>query len=186
MTGVYLSMLVDDIICYIHPRQGTYGVDDALNAGLDLEMPGPARWRTLTLVNHVLSAQKLLPSTLDERVTNMLSYIQRQARRNPEVVYGDGKERTRDSPEIRKFSRKLAAQGIVLLQNRNDILPLRPNRVRKLAIVGPGAKASIISGGGSAALQPSYVITPYQGIEEGAFTDMQISYALGCYGMSFH
>ncbi|KAE9389742.1 glycoside hydrolase family 3 protein [Gymnopus androsaceus JB14] len=164
---------------------GTYGVDAALNAGLNLEMPGPPRWRTPILVNHVLSAQKLLPSTIDERVTTLLTYIQQQTRRNPEVVYGDGKERTRDSPEIRQFCRKLAAQGIVLLQNRNDILPLRANRVRKLAIVGPNAKASVISGGGSAALKASYIITPYQGIKDGAFTDLQISYTLGCYAHKY-
>lgn len=152
--------------------------------GLSLEMPGPPRWRTSILVNHVLSAQKLLSSTMDERVTEMLTYIQRQAYRNPEVVYGDGKEGTRDTPEIRQFCRKLAAQGIVLLKNQNDILPFHPNRVRKLTIVGPNAKARIISGGGSAALKASYTITPYQGIKEGAFANLQISYALGCYCLS--
>ncbi|KAJ4488261.1 glycoside hydrolase family 3 protein [Lentinula aciculospora] len=164
---------------------GTYGVDQPINAGLDLEMPGPTRWRTSTLVNHVLTAQKLSPSTLDERVKTMLSYIQQQARLNPEIVFGDGKERTRDSPEIRQFCRNLAAQGIVLLQNRNNVLPLLQNRVRKLAIVGPNARGSVISGGGSAALKASYIVTPYQGIQEGAFDDLQISYTIGCYAHKY-
>ncbi|KAJ3929581.1 MAG: glycoside hydrolase family 3 protein [Lentinula lateritia] len=164
---------------------GTYGVDQPINAGLDLEMPGPTRWRTPTLVNHVLTAQKLSPSTLDDRVRNMLSYIQQQARLNPEVVYGDGKERTRDTPEIRQFCRAVAAEGIVLLQNRNKVLPLLPNRIRKLAIVGPNAKGSVISGGGSAALKASYIITPYQGIQQGAFDDLQISYTIGCYAHKY-
>ncbi|KAJ3723517.1 glycoside hydrolase family 3 protein [Lentinula guzmanii] len=164
---------------------GTYGVDQPINAGLDLEMPGPTRWRTPTLVNHMLTAQKLSPSTLDERVRNILAYIQQQARLNPEVVYGDGKERTRDTPEIRKFCRALATQGVVLLQNRNMVLPLLPNRVHKLAIVGPNAKGSVISGGGSAALKASYIVTPYEGIQEGAFEELQISYAIGCYAHKY-
>ncbi|KIK63846.1 glycoside hydrolase family 3 protein [Collybiopsis luxurians FD-317 M1] len=164
---------------------GTYGVDQPLNAGLDLEMPGPPRWRTPTLMNHVLTAQKLLPSTLDERAKNMLSFIQHQAHLNPGVVYGDGKERTRDTPEMRRFSRDIAAQGIVLLQNRDSVLPLRPNRVGKLAVIGPNAKGNVISGGGSAALKASYVITPYTGIQDGAFKDLEISYAVGCYAHKY-
>ncbi|KAF9066829.1 glycoside hydrolase family 3 protein [Rhodocollybia butyracea] len=164
---------------------GTYGVDQPINAGLDLEMPGPTRWRSPTLVNHVLSSHKLLPSTLNERVKNMLSFIQHQARLNPEVVYGDGKERTRDSPDMRKFCRNLAGQGIVLLKNSNAILPLNKNRVRKLGIIGPGAKGNIISGGGSAALKAGYVVTPYYGMQEGASNDFEISYALGCYAHKY-
>ncbi|KAJ3843726.1 glycoside hydrolase family 3 protein [Lentinula raphanica] len=164
---------------------GTYGVDQPINAGLDLEMPGPTRWRTPILVNHVLSAQKLSPSTLDKRVRNMLTYIQHQARLNPEVVYGDGKERTRDTPEIRQFCRSLAARGIVLLQNRDNVLPLKSDRVHKLAIVGPNAKGNVISGGGSAALKASYIVTPYEGIQEGAFDSLQISYAVGCYAHKY-
>ncbi|KAF5376574.1 hypothetical protein D9757_008256 [Collybiopsis confluens] len=164
---------------------GTYGVDGPINAGLDLEMPGPPRWRTPTLMNHVLTAQKLLPSTLDERVKTMLSFIQHQARLNPAVVYGDGQERTRDTPEMRQFGRDIAAQGIVLLKNRDSVLPLRPDRVRKLAVIGPNAKAGIISGGGSAALKASYVCTPYEGIQDGAFKDLEISYAVGCYAHKY-
>jgi beta-glucosidase len=53
-------------------RFGTYSVAEALNAGLDLEMPGPPRWRTPLLVNHCLTSQKLFPDTLDERVEIVL------------------------------------------------------------------------------------------------------------------
>lgn len=197
-------------------RFGTYSVDHAINAGLDLEMPGPPRWRTPLLVNHVLSAQKVHESTIDERVKDLLTFIQRQAQRNPDVVYGDGKERTRDSPEIRAFARRLAAEGIVLLKNENNVLPLKPSdgqreedtkpvslsRVsrflvplspapsgqpeqRRVAIIGPNAKQAIVSGGGSAALKPSYTVTPYEGLTANAPEGICFDYEVGCYGMPF-
>ncbi len=32
-------------------RFGVYSIDHAINAGLDLEMPGTNKWRTLNLMN---------------------------------------------------------------------------------------------------------------------------------------
>ena len=145
-------------------------------------MPGPPRWRSGLLVHHMLSCQKVLPETLDTRVTNLLTFVQRLARKNPDVVYGDGKEGSRDSPEARIFCRKLAADGMVLLKNENNILPLETSKVKKVAIIGPSAKKKVISGGGSAALKATYVVSPYEGLTKNAPNDIQISYSLGCYG----
>jgi beta-glucosidase len=133
------------------------------------------------LVNHCLTSQKLSLSTLNERVKNLLTFVQTQARKNPEVVYGDGAERTRDSPEARRFCRQLAADGIVLLKNQDNLLPLS-SKTKRLAIMGPNALQHIISGGGSAALKPSYSVSPYDGVVSEAPADTIIEYAVGCYG----
>jgi len=53
-------------------RFGTYSTSEALNAGLDLEMPGPPRWRTPLLLNHSLTSQKLTLNTIDERAGTVL------------------------------------------------------------------------------------------------------------------
>ncbi|GLB35269.1 putative glycosyl hydrolase 3 family protein [Lyophyllum shimeji] len=164
---------------------GTYGVDQPLNAGLDLEMPGPPRWRTPQLVLHCLTAQKFHFRTLDQRVTNFLTFVQKQARRNPEVVYGHGVERTRDTPERRRFCRKLAADGIVVLKNKGGLLPLSARKVRQLAIIGPNAKERIVSGGGSAALKPSYIVTPFEGILAGLPQGLSVEYEIGCYAHKY-
>jgi len=123
-------------------------------------------------------------STINERVSAMLTFIQHQARLNPEVVFGDGKERTRDSPEIRAFCRKLAANGVVLLKNRNDVLPISGSQVKRIAVIGPNAKEKIISGGGSAALKASYIVTPFDGIRDAAPENVKVDYAVGCYCQS--
>lgn len=163
-------------------RFGTYSVDSAINAGLDLEMPGPPRWRNPLLVLHCLSAQKLLSSTIDERVANILTFVQQQARKNPKVVFGDGIERSRDSPEGRQFCRALAAETIVLLKNRDSVLPLANDKPLNVAIIGPNVKERVISGGGSAALKATYVVTPWQGIKDGAHSESNLRYHVGCYG----
>lgn len=163
---------------------GTYGTDQPLNAGLELEMPGPPRWRTLTLMLHTMSCQKLLFTTLDERVTNMLAFIQRQARRNPEIVYGDGKEGTRNTPEMHAFGRRVASESVVLLKNAGGVLPLA-GKVKKVALIGPSVHSRVISGGGSAALSPSYVVTPFEGIKAALGDDVKLSFHTGCYAHKY-
>jgi beta-glucosidase len=69
-----------------------------------------------------------------------------------------------ETDEDKALMRKVAAEGIVLLKNEGDVLPLKPRNLTKLAIVGGNAKAVILSGGGSAALKASYFISPYEGI----------------------
>ncbi|KAH9483793.1 putative beta-glucosidase I [Psilocybe cubensis] len=164
---------------------GTYGVDQPINAGLDLEMPGPPRWRTSTLVLHCLSAKKLAQSTIDERVTNLLTFVQKQARKNPEIVFGDGAERSRDTPEGRQFCRALAAEGIVLLKNNDNLLPFSQEKPLNIAIIGPSVKERVISGGGSAQLKATYVVTPWTGINDGAHPDSTIQYHVGCYAHKY-
>jgi beta-glucosidase len=183
---ISLCIFIFPLTIYFHLRFGTYSVDGAINAGLDLEMPGPPRWRNTLLVTHCLSAQKLLVSTIDERVTNLLTFVQQQARKNPKVVFGDGIERSRDSPEGRQFCRSLAAEGIVLLKNRDNVLPLGNDKPGSLniAVIGPNAKERVISGGGSAALKATYVVTPFQGIKNSISKGSTLRYHVGCYGES--
>ncbi|KAF4918609.1 putative beta-glucosidase I [Colletotrichum viniferum] len=53
---------------------GTYSTSEAVNAGLDLEMPGPARWRSELLMWAVL-CRKVKEATIDQRVRSLLSPI---------------------------------------------------------------------------------------------------------------
>ncbi|KDQ17192.1 glycoside hydrolase family 3 protein [Botryobasidium botryosum FD-172 SS1] len=160
-------------------RFGTYSVDTALNAGLDLEMPGPTKWRAPPLVSHQLFVKKITHATIDERARSLLNFVQKLARVSPDVVYGDGEERTRDTPESRAFNRRVAAEGMVLLKNSNNVLPL--SSARKIAVIGPNAKGRVISGGGSAHLKANYIVSPWNGIVEGAPEGVQITHAIGCY-----
>jgi beta-glucosidase len=66
---------------------GVYSIDHSINAGLDLEMPGTNKWRTLDLVNRSMQARKLLLRTVKERARNVLNLVQKCAKYAPEVLY---------------------------------------------------------------------------------------------------
>lgn len=92
---------------------------------------------------------------------------------------GDGVERTVESEEDKALLRKLAEEAIVLLKNDSDVLPLRPEKLKKIAIVGGNAQAVVLSGGGSAALKPSYFISPYQGIVNALPSNVEVAFSEG-------
>jgi beta-glucosidase len=51
-------------------------------------------------------------------------------------------------------ARHLAEQSMVLLKNTSGLLPLDPNTVHSIAVIGPHADTGMISGGGSAQVDP--------------------------------
>jgi beta-glucosidase len=53
-----------------------------------------------------------------------------------------------------EIARKIAEQSTVLLKNANNVLPLDHTRLRSIAVIGPHADTSMISGGGSAQVDP--------------------------------
>ncbi|KAL4066905.1 glycoside hydrolase family 3 protein [Scleroderma citrinum] len=158
---------------------GNYSVDLSVNAGVDLEMPGLNKWRTLDLMNRSIVARKLTVGTIKERARKVVELAKRAAQGAPEVLDGDGIERTDSSPEETELMRRLAAETIVLLKNENNLLPLQPEKLRKIAIVGGNVKAVVLSGGGSAALKPSYFVSPYDGIVNALPPGVEVAYSEG-------
>ena len=66
---------------------GTYSVDVALNAGLDLEMPGVNKWRSLDQVSRSIQSRKVTVHTIKERAKNVLKLVQKCAQGAPEVQF---------------------------------------------------------------------------------------------------
>jgi beta-glucosidase-like glycosyl hydrolase len=82
----------------------------------------------------------------------------------------------------RQLNRNIAAESIVLLKNDRQTLPLRPD-IKTLAVVGPNAQQRTVSGGGSAYLLSSYVVTPLEGLTAAAKArGIAVEHAPGCYG----
>jgi len=95
-------------------------------------------------------------------------------------------ERTVESEDDKMLLRKVASESIVLLRNEGDTLPLNPQKLKKIAIIGSNAKAVVFSGGGSAALKVSYFISPYDGIVsalEKAGNGTEVTYSEGATGL---
>nr|QNS30905.1 beta-glucosidase [Auricularia heimuer] len=158
---------------------GTYSLDESIKAGLDLEMPGERKWRTQNLVERAVTAHKLTPADVKARAREVLKFLQKCAKGAPEILDGDGSEKSHDTPEEIALVRHLAASSIVLLRNEGGVLPLDKSKVKKVAIIGPNAKERIINGGGSASLRAAYVVSPYEGIVNALGKDVEVIYAEG-------
>jgi beta-glucosidase len=153
----------------------TYSTAEALNAGLDLEMPGPSRYRGEKLVTAVTQGQ-VSPDAIKESARRVLRLIARVGAFDDPTI---PEERADDRPEHRALIRRAAAEGIVLLTN-NGVLPLDSKSGQKLAIIGPNAKTAQIMGGGSAQVNAHYRVSPWDGIQARLGADAPIGYALGC------
>lgn len=105
-------------------RYGTYSTAEAVNAGLDLEMPGPTRWRG-QLLTHSLMSKKISQHTLDLRVREVLKLVSRVSKIG---VLEKALEGSRDIPETGELLRKISGESIVLLKNENGVLPLKKNK----------------------------------------------------------
>jgi beta-glucosidase len=152
---------------------GTYSTVDAANNGLDLEMPGPARWMGEKLLQAVQDGQ-VSEAAIDDKVRRLLRIVKSGAMDHPERP-----EQAIDKPEHRLLIREAAGEGIVLLKN-NGVLPLDKARVKTIAVIGPNAVEAKIMGGGSARVKAHYIISPLEGIRARAGDDVQVKYELGC------
>lgn len=152
---------------------GTYSTSDAINAGLDLEMPGPGRWRGERVLHDLLS-KKVTEDTLNERAHAVLSLVK--------SVYKSGvpenaPEKERNTLEDQKFNRRVADEAIVLLKNTKNVLPFKRE---KTLVIGPNALYAAFSGGGSALATPYYSISPLEGIKNKIGSE-NVKFEIGAY-----
>ncbi|KAG4220892.1 putative beta-glucosidase I [Phytophthora cactorum] len=103
---------------------GTYSTTEAALAGLDLEMPGPPRFRGEPLKFNV-STGKVRTHILDQRVKAMLEFIKKCAASG---VKENAPEGTADTPETAELLRRIGNEGIVLLKNDKSVLPLKKDK----------------------------------------------------------
>ncbi|KEY66389.1 hypothetical protein S7711_05822 [Stachybotrys chartarum IBT 7711] len=157
---------------------GTNSVADALNAGLDLEMPGPPRIRKVDKVKEAIERGEISEDVLTERVRSVLewSFKLKDLENQAEPI------KASDKPEHRALIRDAGARGIVLLKNVNDILPLTKEKVKgkKIALIG-FAKDAMAHGGGSASVNAYYKVSPWQGLQAALGDSAEFLYAKGAH-----
>lgn len=78
--------------------------------------------------------------------------------------------------------REIGQEGVVLLQNKDNILPIDLNKTRKIAVIGENAIKMMTVGGGSSSLKARYEITPLEGLRKRVGNDAEIVYARGYVG----
>ncbi|MBP6724502.1 MAG: glycoside hydrolase family 3 protein, partial [Halioglobus sp.] len=150
-------------------RRTTSGAS-CLRAGLNLEMPGRgSRYRHSRLKREYAQG-----AFTEEEVDASLRHLLRVwLRTSPAAGHPPGR---RNTQEHQQLARRMAEQGITLLSNRGDLLPLDKNRIRRLAVLGPRAARHICRPlyGGSAGVWSPYEISPLEGLRELLGTECEI------------
>lgn len=153
---------------------GTHDTAEAVENGLDLEFGswtnGLTNGRSNAYDNYYLANPylKLLRegkadmATLDNKVRNVLRLIFRTAMKNDK---GFG---SLCSDEHYAAARRIGAEGIVLLRNKGNLLPLDPSKPQNILVVGENAVKMMTVGGGSSSLKVQRETSPLDGLRAQA------------------
>ncbi|HEY5890640.1 MAG TPA: glycoside hydrolase family 3 C-terminal domain-containing protein [Acidimicrobiia bacterium] len=148
---------------------------DSILAGLDIEMPGPAR----TFGSHLADAVRdgrVSEETIDAAVSRLLSVFERIGALDDDAP---GEEVSVDLPDHRAIARR-AAQGSMVLLRNESVLPFDVDSLRTIAVVGPNADQAQIMGGGSATLEPHYRVSPLEAIRRRLGDRVEVTHEPGC------
>jgi beta-glucosidase len=154
----------------------TYDGVAAANNGLDLEMPSPRFMNAKTLLAAV-KAGTVKESTIDDKVLRLMRDVLR---------YGF-LDRPQFDPALGSTysvaDRKVALQGaresITLLKNEGGILPLKADKTKIIAVIGPNAWPAITGGGGSSTAQAFEPVSLLTGVANAAGASDHVLYSRG-------
>ncbi|GCE14088.1 beta-glucosidase [Tengunoibacter tsumagoiensis] len=140
--------------------QATHSTQASAQNGLDLEMPDGAYYNADLL--KAVQSGRISRVTIDDHVLRILRMM---------FTFGLFDETAKGSPNKNVMSsahtqlaRTAAEEGTVLLQNAGQILPLKREQVKSIAVIGEDGSLAAV-GNGSAHVHLPYLVTPLQGIQ---------------------
>ena len=167
---------------------GTHDTDESITNGLDLEFGTWTDGLTMGATNGYdayylaepylqrLREGKASEDVLNDKVRRVLRLIFRTAM-NTDKPFG-----SLCSPEHYDAARAIAGEGIVLLKNDNDVLPVDLGSVKKIAVIGENAVKMMTVGGGSSSLKVQHECTPIEGLLAAVGDKAEVVYERGYVG----
>lgn len=113
---------------------------------------------------------------LDEKVRNIMRLAYRTTM-NPNRPYGSF-----GTQEHALAGKKIAEEGIVLLKNAGNVLPIDVTKSKKIVVIGENAIKMMTVGGGSSSLKAKYEVSPLDGIKNRVGKDAEVVYVRGYVG----
>ncbi|MCP4544187.1 MAG: hypothetical protein GY832_44310 [Chloroflexi bacterium] len=164
---------------------------ESVKGGLDIEMPGPAKYYGGLLVDavRIWQVDKAVINTAARRILRMI--VMSGQMDDPSALPAGAV----NTPGHQTLARELAEESITLLKNeggvrfgsqiakqfkRTGVLPLDTDKVKSIAVIGLNADEARIGGGGSSYLEPPYRISPLEGLRAKLGDTVQIEYEPGC------
>ncbi len=153
----------------------TYDGVAAANGGLDLEMPSGAFMNRANLLPAIQQGKVSL-ATVDDKVRRILGLAAR-------FGWLNGEQTDFSVPRYNQRGREVALQaareGLVLLKNHANLLPLDKTKIKSVAIIGPDAYPAVPVGGGSARVQPFAAVGFLEGLSNYLGTRVPVYYSRG-------
>ena len=131
---------------------------DAVTGGQDIEMPSTIYYGEELL--HAVKKGVVKEEVIDEAVTRILRtlFYWKKKRERYQIKQVNLKKHI-------ELSLESAREGITLIQNKNNILPLSTHKKKeKIAVLGYLANKENTGDKGSSQVYPPYVVTPLEGI----------------------
>jgi beta-glucosidase len=146
----------------------------ALNSGVDMELPTPSGYADLAAA---VRAGKVSAQDLDAAVGRVLTAKFRAGLFEHPYSDPDRAAEVVGSKQHGELARKVADEAIVLLKNKDSILPLDPGKFKTLAVIGPNANKKRL---GTYSSTPPYYVTVLDGIRNRVGGGAKVVYAEGC------
>lgn len=169
---------IGELINHGIAADGAEAARKAILAGVDMDMMG------LLYIKHLpdeVRAGRVPESVIDESVRRVLRTKMRLGLFDQPSIDPKRTEAGFPSKESRQAAREVARETLVLLQNRNDVLPVK-SEIRSIAVVGPLADAPHDQMGPHAARgHKEDSVTILQGIRQRAqAAGMTVNHAPAC------
>ncbi|MBE6780542.1 MAG: glycosyl hydrolase [Ruminococcaceae bacterium] len=131
-------------------------ISRAIKAGLDLQMPPNPK--IIAQLTEAVQNGTIKTEEIDLAVSRMLNLVEDNAK--PKINY--------DRAEQHEVAKQIAAEGMVLLKNKNNVLPLTADKYKKIAVIGEYAVSPLIAGQGSAMVnqQEEYTDSPLEELKK--------------------
>ncbi len=154
----------------------TYDSVAAAKNGLDIEMPGPPDFMNARGLMPAIKAGTLQEATINDKVLRFLRVALRYGfLDHPQFDPADSTY----SVANRAVALREAREGITLLKNDGQLLPLNPEKIKTIAIIGPDAFPAITGGGGSSQVTPFEAVSLLTGIANVAGPNVHVLYTRG-------
>jgi beta-glucosidase len=146
----------------------------AVEAGVNIEFPEPDCY--LHLVELVREGT-LAETQLDDLVAPMLHWKFKLGLFEDPYVDPERADNVVGCETHRQFALKAARETITLLKNENGLVPLDPNKIKSVAVIGPNADRELLGGYSG---RPKFYTSVLEGIRSKVGDHVQVPYAEGC------
>lgn len=143
-----------------------------LQAGTDLEM-GKTTYYTKQNIDALIKEGKVSQAQIDEHVRRILRMSVAMGFLDSTQL--DGSIPLND-PQSAQTALRVAREGLVLLKNRDGLLPLDRTKTHKLVVIGPNACPAVTGGGGSSLCEPFASVSILDAVKNAAAPDAQVAF----------